>query len=59
MPVKAEVSMRILNAVALALCVFLMPARSEGQGRTGLSQEEVNKINQVSETFAKAVLSKD
>jgi uncharacterized protein (TIGR02246 family) len=49
--------MRIVNAVALAACVSLMPLPSEGQDRTGLSQGEVSKINEVSETFAKAVLA--
>jgi uncharacterized protein (TIGR02246 family) len=32
---------------------------SDGQDRTGLSQEELGKINDVSETFTKATLSRD
>lgn len=51
--------MRILNAVAVAACLSLIPVPSEGQGGPALSESDVRKINDVSEAFAKAVLSRD
>jgi uncharacterized protein (TIGR02246 family) len=51
--------MRIVNAVALVACLSLIPVSSEGQDGTALPQGEVRKIHDVSEAFAKAVLSGD
>ena len=51
--------MRTVNVVASAACVLLMTLPSEGQDRRTLSQEEVNKINETSDTFAKSVLSRN
>ena len=51
--------MRIVHVVALAACLSLLPLRSAGQNQTGLSPGEVGKINEASETFVKAVLSRN
>jgi hypothetical protein len=54
---QTEVNVRIVNVGVLSAFVLVPPLPSEGQDRTGLSPSEVNKINELSETFAKAVLS--
>jgi uncharacterized protein (TIGR02246 family) len=51
--------MRTVNTVALAMWLSLIPLPAAGQGGTGLSESDVRRINDVSETFAKAVLSRD
>ena len=51
--------MRIVNAVAVATCVLLLPLPSEAQAGKGLSQADVNKINEVSQVVVKAALAKD
>lgn len=51
--------MRIVNAVAVATCVLLLPLPSEAQAGKGLSQADVSKINEVTQTFVKAALAKD
>lgn len=51
--------MRIVNAVAVATCVLLLPSPSEAQAGKGLSQADVSKINEVTQTFVKAALAKD
>jgi uncharacterized protein (TIGR02246 family) len=51
--------MRILNVVVLAACLSLAPLPSEGQAGTGLSESDVRTISAATDTFAKAVLSRD
>jgi len=51
--------MRIVNAVAVATCVLLLPLPCEAQAGKGLSQADVSKINEVTQTFVKAALAKD
>jgi len=51
--------MRILAVVALAACVGLVSLPSEAQTGKALSQEDVKKINEETQAFAKAVLAKD
>jgi len=51
--------MRILAVAALATCVGLVSLPSEAQTGKALSQEDVKKINEVTQTLAKAFLAKD
>lgn len=51
--------MKTLNVITFTVCVSLIPLSSAGQDGTGLSQEDVKKINELSETFAQAVVSRD
>ncbi len=51
--------MRILDVVALATCACLVSLPSEAQTGKGLSQADVSKINEVTQTFVKAALAKD
>ena len=51
--------MRILAVVALATCVGLVSLPSEAQTGKALSQEDVTKINELSEILVKAALAKD
>ncbi len=51
--------MRILAVVALAACVGLVSLPSEAQTGKALSQEDVTKINELSEILVKAALAKD
>ena len=51
--------MKILNVVAIATCAWLVSLPSEAQTGKGLSQADVSKINEVSQTQVKAALAKD
>jgi uncharacterized protein (TIGR02246 family) len=51
--------MRTLDVVALATCACLVSLPSEAQTGKGLSQADVAKINQVTESFVKGALGKD
>lgn len=51
--------MRIGNVAALALFAVVMPIASHAQPRTGLPPADVTRINEVTESFTKAVLAKD
>ena len=51
--------MRIANVFALAACLSLLPLPSSAQTGTGLSESDLRRINHGTETFAKAVLSRD
>jgi len=51
--------MRILSAAVLVVSVCLVSPPSEAQTGKELSQAEVTKIKQVSETFVEAVRAKD
>ena len=51
--------MRIVNVVVLAACVLLMPLPSEGQTATGLSESDLRTINDGTESFAKAIVSRE
>ncbi len=51
--------MRILSAVALTTCAWLLSLPSEAQTGKGLSQADVNKINDVTQRQVKAALAKD
>ena len=51
--------MRTLSALALVACVLFVPMPSTAQDRTELSPEQIRKINDVSESLAKAVVAKD
>ena len=49
--------MRIIRILTFAAGVSLMPGFLEAQGRAELPQREVDRINEASEVFTKAVLS--
>jgi uncharacterized protein (TIGR02246 family) len=51
--------MRILIAAVVAAWLSVIPLPSAGQSLTGLPESDVRKINDLSEAFAKAVLSRD
>ena len=51
--------MRILGVVALATCACLVSLPSEAQTGKGLSQADVTKINEVTQTWVKALLAKN
>ena len=51
--------MRMLDVVALATCAWLVSLPSEAQTGKGLSQTDVSKINEVTQTAIKAALAKD
>ena len=51
--------MRILDVVALATCAWLVSLPSEAQTGKALSQADVSKINEVSQSQVKAALAKD
>lgn len=51
--------MKTMSVVALAVCACLVALPSEAKTGKGLSQADVDKINQVTQTFVKAALAKD
>jgi uncharacterized protein (TIGR02246 family) len=51
--------MRMLNAVALAMCAWLISLACEAQTAKGLSQMDVTKIDQITQTAMKAALARD
>jgi uncharacterized protein (TIGR02246 family) len=54
-----EVGMRRVDVVAFALCVWSVSMPSGAQTRTGLSQGDVDRINESTRTAVKAALAKD
>jgi uncharacterized protein (TIGR02246 family) len=50
--------MKTLALVAMAVGLCLVPARSESQGRPTLAPEDVARINELTQAFAKGVLAK-
>jgi uncharacterized protein (TIGR02246 family) len=51
--------MRIVDIVALAMCACLISPLSEAQTGKGLSQTDVKKINEATQTAMTAALAKD
>ena len=51
--------MKTLTIVALAIGLCLMPARSESQGRSALSPQDVTQINELTQAFARGILAKE
>ena len=51
--------MRMLKVVALATCAWLVSLPSEAQTGKGLSQTDVGKIDEATQTAMKAALAKD
>jgi len=49
----------MLNVMALAMCAWLISLASEAQTNNGLSQTDVRKIDEVTQTAMKAALAKD
>jgi uncharacterized protein (TIGR02246 family) len=56
---KTEMRMRMLNVVALATIAWFVSLPSEAQTDNGLSQTDVRKIDEVTQTAVKAALAKD
>jgi uncharacterized protein (TIGR02246 family) len=56
---KTEMRMRMLNVVALATGAWLVSLASQAQTDKGLSQEDVRKIDEVTQAAVKAALAKD
>jgi uncharacterized protein (TIGR02246 family) len=56
---KTEMKMRILNVMALAMCAWLISLPSEAQTNNGLSQTDLRKIDEATQTAMKAALAKD
>ena len=52
-------TIRMLNVIALATCAWLVSLPSEAQTGKGLSQTDVRKIDEATQTAMKAALAKD
>jgi len=51
--------MKTLALVALAVGLCLEPLRSESQGPSALTSEDVKQINELTQAFAKGILAKE
>jgi uncharacterized protein (TIGR02246 family) len=56
---RTQIRIRMLNVVVLATCAWLVSQPSEAQTGKGLSETDVRKIDEATQTAVKAALAKD
>jgi uncharacterized protein (TIGR02246 family) len=56
---NTQMTIRLLNVIALATCACLVSQPSEAQNLGGLSQTDLRKIDETTQTAVKAALAKD